>query len=168
MELASLFIHHQSSVLRQTSPLYNKENETFSSPRASIQQYNVKSPIESILPDPFSTIERQDQSSSRFDAISEQNTNAQSQKSDDYSTKNSFKCTKLETKSVEFSASFLNKSKQPQCHMTDKELVRYVYKEFSTNKGLEQQVDEVVEMAQEIRIKETVRGNRIHQYWSHE
>ena len=41
-------------------------------------------------------------------------------------------------------------------------LVKYFCQEFSKNKGLETQVDEIIQMTSELR------GTRKYQYWSHE
>ena len=103
-----------------------------------------------------------------MDQLSEQNTNTQSQEfeaSHSISVKDEKK-----TKTDQWLNSKLASQcePKPQVSMTDRQLVKYVYHEFSKDKCLEDQVQEVVDMVAEIRIKETVRGSRIHQYWSNE
>ena len=47
-------------------------------------------------------------------------------------------------------------------------LTSYVYENFTVHKSLEDQVAEVVELADVTPLKETVWGKRKHQYWSHQ
>ena len=49
----------------------------------------------------------------------------------------------------------------------DDALTLYVYEKFTASKPLNEQVDEILELANDAPLKATAWGKRKHQYWSH-